>query len=89
MLPPDVWHLYGTPFFFAPFFHLDADPSYKLKREKDLELKIRTWYMYRDRLKCLYVVARSLLLLLLTCSAWLCLGPALADLCTYGSGTNS
>ena len=29
---------------------------------------------YRDRLKCLYVVATSLLLLLLTCSAWLWLG---------------
>ena len=32
--------------------------------------------LYRDRLKGLYVVARSLLLLLLTCSAWPCLGPA-------------
>ena len=31
---------------------------------------------YRDRLKCLYVVARSLFQLLLTFSAWLCLGPA-------------
>ena len=31
---------------------------------------------YRDRLKGLYVVARSLILLLLTCSAWPCLGPA-------------
>ena len=32
--------------------------------------------VYRDRLKCFYVVARSLFLLLLTSSAWLCLGPA-------------
>ena len=32
--------------------------------------------LYRDRLKGLYVVARSLFLLLLTCSAWLWLGPA-------------
>ena len=32
--------------------------------------------VYRDRLKGLYVVARSLLLLLLSCSAWPCLGPA-------------
>ena len=32
--------------------------------------------LYRDRLKCLYVVARSLFLLLLACSAQPCLGPA-------------
>ena len=32
--------------------------------------------VYRDRLKGLYVVARSLFLLLLSCSAWPCLGPA-------------
>ena len=32
--------------------------------------------VYRDRLKGLYVVARSLFLLYLTCSAWPCLGPA-------------
>ena len=32
--------------------------------------------VYRDRLKGLKVVARSLFLLLLTCSAWPCLGPA-------------
>ena len=32
--------------------------------------------VYRDRLKCLYVVARSLILLLLNCSAWPCLGLA-------------
>ena len=32
--------------------------------------------MYRDRLKGLYMVARSLFMLLLTCSAWPCLGPA-------------
>ena len=32
--------------------------------------------VYKDRLKGLYVVARSLLLLLLTCSAWPWLGPA-------------
>ena len=38
---------------------------------------------YRDQLKCLYVVARSLLLLLLTCSAWLWLGPAQQDLHTF------
>ena len=31
---------------------------------------------YRDRLKGLYMVGRSLFLLLLTCSVWLCLGPA-------------
>ena len=37
---------------------------------------------YRDRLKDLYVVVISLFLLLLTCSAWPCLGPALQDL--YG-----
>ena len=36
----------------------------------------RKCYTYRDRLKCWYVVARSLFLLLLTCSAWPCLGPA-------------
>ena len=46
---------------------------------------------YRDRLKCLYVVARSLFLLLLTYSAWSYLGPVqqdlhffLADICTSG-----
>ena len=38
--------------------------------------------IYRDRLKCLYVVARSLILLLLTCSAWLWLGPAYQDFTT-------
>ena len=38
---------------------------------------------YRDRLKCLYVVAGNLFLLLLTCSAWLCLGPAYQDLHTF------
>ena len=32
--------------------------------------------LYRDRLKRWYVVARSLFLLLITCSAWPCLGPA-------------
>ena len=32
--------------------------------------------IYRDRLKGLYVVARSLMLLLLTSSACPCLGPA-------------
>ena len=32
--------------------------------------RVEQW-LYRDRLKCLYVVARSLFLLLLTCSAWL------------------
>ena len=41
----------------------------------------RTWelnllQLYRDRLKGLYVVARILFLLLLTSSAWPCLGPA-------------
>ena len=30
--------------------------------------------MYRDQLNGLYVVVRSLFLLLLTCSAWPCLG---------------
>ena len=38
--------------------------------------RARSRVQYRDRLKGLYVVARSLLLLLLTCSAWPCLGPA-------------
>ena len=33
-------------------------------------------FRYRDRLKCLYVVARNLFLLLLSCSARPCLGPA-------------
>ena len=32
--------------------------------------------LYRDSQKDLYVVARALLLLLLNCSAWPCLGPA-------------
>ena len=31
---------------------------------------------HRDRLKGLYMVARNLFLLLLSCSAWPCLGPA-------------
>ena len=43
---------------------------------KDLSQNQRKLTVYRDRLKCLYVVARSLILLLLTCSAWPCLGPA-------------
>ena len=42
---------------------------------KSYNLWVRV-YSYRDRQKCLYVVARSLFLLLLTCSAWPCLGPA-------------
>ena len=42
--------------------------------------------VYRDRLKGLYVVVRSLFLLLLNCSARPCLGPAWQDLQTsYGS----
>ena len=41
------------------------------------------FYIYRDRLKGLYVVGRSLFLLLLHCSAWPCLGPAKQDLLTF------
>ena len=43
-----------------------------------MEIKTQTC-VYRDRLKCLYVVARNFFLLLLTCFAWPCLalpGPA-------------
>ena len=35
-----------------------------------------TSFLYRAPGKCSYVVARSFFLLLLNCSAWLCLGPA-------------
>ena len=49
--------------------HATQDPSYS-----------PSLYMYRCRLKCLYVVARSLLLLSLTWSACACLGPAQQDL---------
>ena len=40
-------------------------------------------HVHRDRLKCLYVVARNLYLFLLTCSARPCLGPAYQDLHTF------
>ena len=44
--------------------------------EKHLLVHCQLADMYRDRLKGLYVVARRLFLLLLTCSASPCLGPA-------------
>ena len=40
----------------------------------------RLLLIYRDGLKCLYKVVRSLFLLFLTCSARPCLGPASQDL---------
>ena len=52
------------------------DPSIGLGGKLLMDSWINVQVMYRDRLKCLYMVARSLLLLLLTCSAWLWLGPA-------------
>ena len=36
----------------------------------------QTRQLYRAPKKCLYVVARNFFLLLLTCFAWPCLGPA-------------
>ena len=53
----------------------DVGPA-TILQETALPDPLKDLKVYRDRLKGLYVVARSLFLLLLTCSACPCLGPA-------------
>ena len=71
-----------TGFLSHGWTRLRAFPCYFTAENTQLDLKT-VYIMYRDELKGLYVVARSLFLLLRTCSALPCLGPAWQDLHTF------